>query len=154
MESPFVGLLIFLLILVVGANLFASSLAGFNRVKISVESHFDSNSDILAKMNIISIDCDLNGSIGSVNLSILNNGSKKLHLDDLSFYVDSLRVNRSDNSRNLTLNSTLNIIDSLLWNPDEILDVELKNLSLNDNQSYYFVVVNGYDYKEGIFCAP
>jgi len=60
---------------------------------------------------------------GNISISVKNSGKTILKLDYIDVYVNGTRIPRNDTNRTISMNSTSDLFNPGLWDPDEYLNI-------------------------------
>ncbi|MEM4267373.1 MAG: hypothetical protein QXK37_00925 [Candidatus Woesearchaeota archaeon] len=61
----------------------------------------------------------------SLKVNLTNTGRSVLSTEHLDFYVDGIRIPRSDNNRTISFLQGNTEVNPLLWDPYEVLEIEI-----------------------------
>jgi archaellum component FlaG (FlaF/FlaG flagellin family) len=79
------------------------------------------NNEISSSITILNV--NYNESIPRVDIYAKNTGKTKLILNNTDVFIDGLRVGRSD--RSISVESDTDIGNSLLWDPSEVVRIQI-----------------------------
>lgn len=84
---------------------------------------------------------EYDNAVNTTTLSIKNTGKKITSLTEIDIYINDLRIPRIVANRTITMNATSEIKNSGLWDPEELMTIEVyKHLN---NGKYLFEIYSG-----------
>ncbi|MFP4111728.1 MAG: hypothetical protein ACLFPQ_02360 [Candidatus Woesearchaeota archaeon] len=142
MESPIIGMVLFLLLMFAMAHLVFIGTGQIYTMKTSVDSRVIDDTKKNSEISIIGIECSYDHNLNTTNILVNNTGKEKLHLKRIDLYYPE-RVPRNESNRTMNITKETDLIDPGLWNPKEILNITIfkKLTNLSENM---FIVVNEY----------
>jgi hypothetical protein len=124
MESPIIGIVLFVFLIFAVAQLTMITGNNLDRVKVSIDSNVQRNIEEGATMNIVSINCSMSADLNTTNIIIENTGDLKLHIDEIDVY-QVLRFPRNETNRTIEIISDTDFLDPGLWNRKERVNITL-----------------------------
>ena len=144
MESPIVGIIVFVFIIFAMVNIIYITTDQLDTLKVSIDAQVQREVDGKSFMEVLSINCSY-PNLNQTDIHLKNTGSNKLLVARLDVFFED-RFSRRNDNRSIEIITDTEFADPLHWNPEEEINVSLYK-DLENDTIYQFTLVNEFGGK-------